>query len=238
MYIPKCRSGKMYPYALVFDVETVGQRKNNPTVSIGLALIDRLSNVVVTDGEESLFEVMLPMQTNMIEDMQVVSEFWMREQNIAQYQAWKAFNASPECPTLTTQVRKFIDFCDKVTRGRSIEKYVDTTLFDVNRLNLLLDMTDEWPGKPKSWDYLLLNACNERYYSPTMDIKCIYIGWTHLSPVPRDVACRMPGGIKAYLRHRYNVPTPAWVYQNDHYASHDAAKIGMDFMQIRQYCEE
>jgi hypothetical protein len=226
------------PFVLVFDVESTGQESFNPDVSVGAALVDSWGRIAITDGEPSVFEVFLPMEGWQSVDPEVVNKFWMKEENIAQYEQWLAFNHSNP-PSLTEQMKKFVEFCDKVCKGRWVEKFVDTAMFDVTRLSGLLDRTQWWEGKPKSWSYLLKDFTGERYYSEVLDIKSFYYAWSHLSPNKRLWAAKQPGGIRQFLRQMYGIPPlEQQAFKNDHYASHDAAFSAANFTQIRRWCEK
>lgn len=226
-------------HVLVFDIETVGQTRRNPNVSIGAALVDANGQIAITDGQPSIFEVFLPWEQKQILDPRVVKDFWEREANRKQFAQWMDFNDAEKGhrPSLTEQVRRFVDWCDHVTQNRRVEIFVDTAMFDVCRLNMLLEESDPWPGKPESWGYLLRNRHGERYYSEIQDIKSFYYAWSHLPLDQRQIARRLLGGIKAHLYRVYNIPRLICPYNNDHYASHDAAYSAMHFVHIRKYCE-
>lgn len=193
------------PFVLVFDIESVGQTRLNPNVSIGAALVDCDSNVVMDEeGQPCVFEVFLPVLSYHVLDEECLHDFWFKDHNYKQYTQWLVFNSTAP-PTLTEQMKKFIDFIDRVTANRPVEIYVDTAMYDVARMDMLLNETEPWEGKPPSWSYLLKNKMGKRYYSSVMDISSIYYGWSHLTPVERMIVCKRPGGIKGYLRDRKSV---------------------------------
>lgn len=225
------------PCVLVFDVESAGQTRSNPNISIGAALVGENGQIAQIDGQDCIFEVFLPSLDGQKFDSVTVTNFWMKPGNLEQWNKWRAFDEDPNRPSLTEQLRKFIDFVDRVTQDRTVEIFVDAAVFDVTRLDMLLSQTDDWPGKPVSSSFLLKNKNGERYYSSVLDIRSFYYAWSRLPYSYREFVCKNPGGIKAWLCLNAGVSPAVTKYKRDHYASHDAAQIAEEFAFIRALYE-
>lgn len=225
----------MNNYGLFLDRESVGPRVlKNPTVAIGVALIDMDRVCLAKDGEggECLKEFYIPPLPGQEEDPQCVKDFWDRSvSNQLQLEEWRKIPPGEEKRTIV--VKEFIDYCDRICHGKRVELFVDNPHFDTSGIDVLLDSTPHWEDKPPSWNFLLKKD-GKRVYSKIVDVSSYLEGVLHLHPDTSEFARKLKGGLPQLIRELYTLPpAPNFPYNRDHHCSHDAARRGLEFASLR-----
>lgn len=229
-------------YYLSLDCESAGQNVlKHPVVSLGVALCNSDTVTLCTDkeGKLTLREYFIPKKTGQIICPRTFSEFWNRPNNIEQFQQWADFCYQTQF-TRDEIVKEFICYAEQLCEGKSVKQIVDTAGFDVSRIDALLADTEDWGDKPESWAYLQRHPRTEkRIYTPVLDVSSYYEGQlSFLSEEEIKRAKLEKGGLKRALRYYYHIPEPVFLYQSDHWSSHDAARIGLDFSWIKWHLEK
>lgn len=230
----------MSNYGLFLDRESLGPRVlKNPTVALGACLID-MDNVCLAsnEGEACIKEVYIPSVPGQEEDPGCVRSFWERnESNKKQLEEWRKQSGEYEKRTLV--IKEFVEECEKWCRGKKVELFVDTPLYDVVGIDALLDQCEEWEGKLPSWAFILKNEDGERVYSKIIDTSSWLEGALLLHPGNMERARKYPGGLSNVTRLAYCLPPqPNFPYKIDHHSSHDACCKGLEFASIRKHLKQ
>jgi hypothetical protein len=221
-------------YYLSLDCEAAGQNVlKHPVVSLGVALVEENATIAVDKDKLALREYFIPPKDGQCICTRTFSEFWNRPCNINQFQQWNEYCASKL--SRDEVVKEFICYVENLCEGKKVKQLVDTAGFDVSRIDALLADTIEWEGKPDSWAYIQRHPrTNKRIYSPILDVSSYYEGQLYfLGDSELEKAKLEKGGLKKALRYYYQIPDPLFLYQADHWSSHDAARMGLDFTWIK-----
>jgi hypothetical protein len=221
-------------YYLSLDCEAAGQNVlKHPVVSLGVALIEENAMVANHNGKLALREYFIPPKPGQTICTRTFTEFWNRPCNTDQFNQWNKF-----CSIGLSRdevVKEFICYVEDLCEGKKVKQIVDTAGFDVSRIDALLADTADWEGKPDSWAYIQRHPrTNKRVYSPILDVSSYYEGQLYfLQEGELEKAKLEKGGLKKALRYYYQIPDPIFLYNSDHWSSHDAARMGLDYTWIK-----
>ena len=226
-----------HQYGLFLDRESLGPKVlRNPTVALGVALIDMTTcSLAEFNGAPCIKEVYIPPLPGQYIDEECVQNFWMRNESTRrQLEEWRQLGPQDRTPI----IREFVEYCELICRGKQVELFVDTPLFDVVGIDALLETTAPWPGKPPSWNFLLRDPQGKHYYTRITDISSYLEGALCLHPGNAQWARQAPGGVRSVARWIYGIPDPPpFPYTADHHCSHDAARRGWEFAWIRAHLQ-